>query len=227
MKMASQTMTHGGQFLLRTLVVLLLAFSVASGCFAQEDETETGTIKGTITSSKGGPISGARILITDRTTGKTVALRSDAVGAFASGDLAASDYTVRAEMRGFITASILATVKPGAPTTVDLQLGQEPLPGVVSAMELQNYPLRNRNFLELLQLEPGVQNQNAGTLAPTKNAYSSISLFSGLGNATPVAADGLSITDRLTGGVAQYRSSNSGHCSRRSTRSCMPRGRSM
>jgi len=203
MKMVSQTMTHGGQFLLRTLVVLLLACSVVSSCLAQEDETETGTIKGTVTSSKGGPISGARILMTDRTTGKTLALRSDAAGAFASGDLAASDYTVRVEMRGFITGSAVVTVKPGAAATVDLALGQEPLPGVVSAMEVQNYPLRSRNFLELLQLEPGVQNQNAGTLAPNKNAYSSISSFSGLGNATPVAADGLSITDRVNGGVTQ------------------------
>jgi len=203
MKMASQTMTHGGQFLLRTLLAILLAFSVVSGSFAQDDETETGTIKGTVTSTKGGPISGARILITDRTSGKTVALRSDAAGAFASGDLAASEYTVRAEMRSFITGSTLVTVKPGAASTVALALGPEPLPGVVSAQELQNYPLRSRNFLELLQLEPGVQNQKAGTLAPNKNAYTSISLFNGLGNATPVEADGLSITDRVNGGVTQ------------------------
>lgn len=201
--MVSQRMTHGGKFLLRTLVAVLLAFSVVSGSLAQEDETETGTIKGTVSSSKGGPISEARILISDRTTGKTVAVRSDASGAFASGELAASDYTVRAEVRGFITASTVVTVKPGSAMTVDLALGPEPLPGSVSALELQNYPFRSGNFLELLQLEPGLQNQVAGTMAPNKNAYSSASLFSAWGNATPVEADGLSLTDHVHGGLSQ------------------------
>jgi len=201
--MASQRMSHGGQFFLHTLLAILLACSVVSGLLAQDDETETGKIKGTVTSTRGGPISGARILITDHNTGKTVALRTDAAGAFASGELAASDYTVRAEIRSFITTTALVTVKAGALATVDLALGPEPLPGVVSAQELQNYPLRSSIFLDRLQLEPGVQNQNAGTLAPNKNAYSSISLFNGLGNATPVEADGLSLTDRVNGGVTQ------------------------
>lgn len=207
MKMASQRMTPGGQFLLRALCALLLALCLVPAALAQnadtDADTDTGTITGTITSTKGGPISGVRILITDRTTGKTVAVRTDATGAFASGDIAATDYTVRAELRSFITATVVVTVKAGAAAKVDLALTPEPLPGVVSMRELESLPFRSRNFLELLQLEPGVQNQNAGTLAPNKNTYFSVSLFSRLGSATPVEVDGLNITDRVNGGVVQ------------------------
>src|SRR5947209_3654278 len=82
-------------------------------------------------------------------------------------------------------------------------MAPEPLPGVVSTAELENLPLRSRNFLDFLQLEPGIQNQNAGTFAANKIAYSSLSLFSKAGDATPIEADGLSITDRVNGGVVQ------------------------
>lgn len=205
MKMASQPRTHGGRFLFRNLCLsLLLALSLISAAVAQDtDETETGTMTGTVTSVKGVPLAGVRILLTDRLTGKTSAVRTNAQGKYESGDIPAADYTVRAEVRSFITATSPATVKAGSATTLDLSLAPEPQPGVVGAKDLEAYPLRSFNFLELLQLEPGVQNQNAGTFAPNKNAYSSLSLFSQFGTETPVEADGLSITDRVAGGPVQ------------------------
>jgi len=205
MKMASQPRTLGGPFLPRTLLLsLLLALALISTAFAQDtDETETGTMTGTVTSTKGAPIAGVRILLIDRLTGKTSAVRTNAQGKYESGDIPAADYTVRAEVRSFITATSSATVKAGAATTLDFVLAPEPLPGVVGAKDIEVYPLRSLNFLELLQLEPGVQNQNAGTFAPNKNAYSSLSLFNQYGTETPVEADGLSITDRVTGGPVQ------------------------
>lgn len=189
----------------RTLLFsLLFALALISAAVAQDtDETETGTMTGTVTSTKGAPISGVRILFTDRLTGKTSAVRTNAQGKYNSGDIAATDYTVRAEVRSFITATSSATVKAGAATTLDFTLVPEPLPGVVGTKEIETYPLRSLNFLELLQLEPGVQNQNAGTFAPNKNAYSSLSLFNQYGADTPVDADGLSITDRVSGGPVQ------------------------
>src|SRR5512140_3236667 len=210
MNMASRGWTRGGKFLLRALVAVSLLVGCLSSAVAQDtDEGETGTIKGTVTSTKGGPVTGVRVLITDRTTGKTVALRTDAAGAFASEKLAATDYTVRAEVRSFITVTTSATVKPGAVTTVDLALAPEALPGIVSEQEIENFPLRSRNFLEFLQVEPSVQNQNAGTVAPNKNANSSVSLFSRLGTGTPLQTDGLNITDFVSGGVVQNLPANS------------------
>jgi hypothetical protein len=205
MKMASQRMTQVGRLVPRNLFLfLLLALTMVPGVLAQDtDETEVGSINGTVTSTKGGPIAGVRILITDRLTGKTSAVRTNATGKYSSGNIAATDYTVRAEARSFITATNSVTVKADAANTVDFVLAPEPLPGVLGAKEIEAYPLRSRNFLELLQLEPGVQNQNAGTFAPTKDAYSSLSLFSRYGSETPVLSDGLSIADRVAGGVVQ------------------------
>jgi len=188
----------------RTLLsLILLVFALAGGAFAQDTDTETGTITGTVTSSSGAPLNEARVLVTNRGTGKTTAVRTNAAGSFTSGDLPATDYTVRAEIRAFITASAVVVVKPGVASKVDLRLAPEPVLGVVPAQEIDELSLRSRNFLEFLQFEPGVQNQNAGTLAANKNAYSSISLFNKLGDATPTEADGLNITDRVFGGVVQ------------------------
>jgi len=205
MKLALPRMTSGGPFLPRTfLFSLLFALALMSAAVAQDtDETENGTMTGTVTSTKGAPISGVRILFTDRLTGKTSAVRTNAQGKYNSGDIAATDYTVRAEARSFITATSSATVKAGAATTLDFTLAPEPLPGVVGSKEIESYPLRSLNFLELLQLEPGVQNQNAGTFAPNKNAFSSLSLFNQYGTDTPLKADGLSVTDRISGGPVQ------------------------
>jgi hypothetical protein len=205
MKMALPRMTSGGLFLPRTIFFsLLIALALVCAGVAQDtDETETGSVTGTVTSTKGAPIAGVRILLTDRLTGKTSAVRTNAQGKYNSGDIAAADYTVRAEVRSFITATSSATVKAGAATTVDFVLAPEPLPGVVGAREIEVYPLRSLNFLELLQLEPGVQNQNAGTFAPNKNGYSSLSIFNQYGTDTPVEADGLSLTDRVSGGPVQ------------------------
>src|ERR1051326_4033231 len=128
MRMVSQRMTQGGPFLPRTLVVFLLLFlMLIAGAVAQDTETETGTITGAVTSSSGSPLADARVLITNRGTGKTTAVRTNAAGTFASGELAATDYLVKAEVRGFITASHVVFVKAGVASTVDLKLAPEPV----------------------------------------------------------------------------------------------------
>src|SRR5690349_17031565 len=99
MRMVSQRMAQGGQFLPRTLLLpLLLVLTFAVTAFAQDTDTETGTITGTVTSTSGAPLSDVRVLITNRGNGKTTAVRTNAAGGFVSGNLAATDYTVRAEI---------------------------------------------------------------------------------------------------------------------------------
>src|SRR5690348_16763502 len=95
MKMALPRMTSGGLFLPRTIFFsLLIALALVCAGVAQDtDETETGSVTGTVTSTKGAPIAGVRILLTDRLTGKTSAVRTNAQGKYNSGDIAAADYT--------------------------------------------------------------------------------------------------------------------------------------
>ncbi len=111
------------------LSLILLVCTLAGGAFAQDTDTETGTITGTVRSTNSAPLSGVRVLMTNRGTGKTTAVRTNAAGGFVSGNLPATDYTVRAEIRAFISASTVVIVKPGVASTVDLKLAPEPVLG--------------------------------------------------------------------------------------------------
>jgi hypothetical protein len=46
---------------------------------------------------------------------------------------------------------------------------------VITASQIDSFPINGRNFLDLAQLEPGVQIQEGSTFDPTKNGFSSIS----------------------------------------------------
>jgi len=52
---------------------------------------------------------------------------------------------------------------------------QATVQGVLSLNQIENLPVNGRNFLDLAQLEPGVQIQEGSTFDPTKNGFSSIS----------------------------------------------------
>ena len=46
---------------------------------------------------------------------------------------------------------------------------QATVQGVLTSEQIENLPINGRNFLDLAQLEPGVQIQDGGTFDPTKN----------------------------------------------------------
>ena len=52
---------------------------------------------------------------------------------------------------------------------------QATVQGVLTSQQIENLPINGRNFLDLAQLEPGVQIQDGGTFDPTKNGFSSVS----------------------------------------------------
>jgi hypothetical protein len=193
-----------GQFLPDPRVLSpLLALLFIATAFPQEIETETGKITGTVQSTAGVPIADAKVIITSKDTGKTAVVRTQAQGTFASADIPATEYNVRVDARSFISTQQSVTVKAGATSSVNIRLLPQPLPGVVVATEIDRFPLRTQNFVQLLQVEPGVQNQNAGTLAAGKNAFSSVSLFGRFGDQTPIESDGVNLADSAVGGVVQ------------------------
>jgi hypothetical protein len=59
----------------------------------------------------------------------------------------------------------------------DLQVNtiQATVQGVLTSTQIANLPVNGRNFLDLAQLEPGVQIQDGQNFDPTKAGYSSIS----------------------------------------------------
>jgi len=48
---------------------------------------------------------------------------------------------------------------------------QATVQGVVTRDQIETLPINGRNFLDLAQLEPGVQIQDGGNFDPTKNGF--------------------------------------------------------
>ena len=57
-------------------------------------------------------------------------------------------------------------------SAVEVNTEQPTVQGVLASQDIENLPTGSRNFLDLAQLEPGVQIQDGGNFDPTKNGFS-------------------------------------------------------
>jgi len=183
----------------------------------------TGSIQGTVTDPNGAVIPNATITITNKGTGQSSKVTSSATGTFSSGGLQPGEYTVRVEAKGFqtelitipvqvgVTASANAKMAVGQATTVlevtstavAVNTEQATVQGVLGTEQIENLPINGRNFLDLAQLEPGVQIQDGGNFDPTKNGFSSISFGGRFGRTARIEVDGLDISDETVGTTTQ------------------------
>jgi len=83
----------------------------------------------------------------------------------------------------------------------DIQVNTEQatVQGVLTANQIENLPVNGRNFLDLAQLEPGVQIQDGQNFDPTKAGYSSISFGGRFGRTARISVDGVDISDETVG----------------------------
>lgn len=183
----------------------------------------TGTIQGTILDAKGASVAGAKVTITSKATGVKIAPEVTSNGTYNSGPLVPGEYVVRVEAAGFKALEETLTVQVGnvTPGTVTLEVGSEStvvtvegsainvnteqstIQGVVTSTQIENLPINGRNFLDLAQLEPGVQIQDGGNFDPTKKGYSSISFGGRFGRTARIEVDGLDISDETVGTTTQ------------------------
>lgn len=176
----------------------------AAALTAVAQDTGTGAITGTVTSAKGGAVAGARVFITNRTTGQTTSATTDADGRFTAASVSATDFVLRVEARAFVSRTITITVRTGPATVADVTLDPLPLPGVIETGRHGELPFPALNFLEAADLEPGVQVNDAGAFAASQNGLQALSLFGSVGRATPeILVDGLAATDEASGFTAQ------------------------
>jgi Carboxypeptidase regulatory-like domain len=202
-----------------SLIALLIALTLifTSVAFAQTT-VSTGSIAGTVTDATGAVISGARVTIVG-STGQTIKSTTSGQGAYSSGALIPGSYTVRIEAKGFKTAQLLVDVKVDntANGSVKIEVGQEStvveveatevsvnteqatVQGVLNASQIENLPVNGRNFLDLAQLEPGVQIQDGTNFDPTKVGYSSISFGGRFGRTARIEVDGVDVSDETVG----------------------------
>lgn len=207
-------------FLAITLLMMVCAgfqpaWSQATGSY--------GSIEGTISDPQGAAISAARVSITSKATGATLTPSVSSGGVFNSGPLTPGNYVLKVEAANFKTlqspvlvqvgnianGSVTMELGPASTvisvegTSVELNTEQATVQGVVTQDQIQNLPINGRNFLDLAQLEPGVQIQDGGNFDPTKNGFSSISFGGRFGRTARIELDGIDISDETVGTTTQ------------------------
>jgi Carboxypeptidase regulatory-like domain len=195
----------------------LLSLAGVTRSLLAQTTVGTGSIVGTVSDPSGAVIPEARITITNRDTGQVYRVSTNSAGAYNSGALLPGNYRIQVEAKGFISIEAATSVQIGVTTalSVNLQIGKETqvievkssdvrvnpqqatVEGVLSAQQIENLPVNGRNFLDLAQLEPGVQIQDGADLG--KDGFSSVSFGGRFGRTARIEVDGLDVSDEIQG----------------------------
>ena len=202
------------------MAAFLLLLSCAA--FAQTTVSQ-GSIQGTVTDQTNAVVPDATITITNRATGQSAAVKTSSAGTYNSGGLPVGDYQLRIQAKGFKTTQLGLAVQIAVTTSgnVKLEVGQETttvdvqavavsvnteqstVQGVLNGEQIDNMPVNGRSFLDLAQLEPGVQMQDGVNFDPTKVGYNSVSINGDFGRTPRIEVDGLDVSDETVGTTTQ------------------------
>lgn len=204
-----------------TIVFLLaISFMIVSLQQAVAQTTiATGSIVGNVTDPSAAVVAHAKVSIKNEATGQATELATNSSGTYNSGALVPGKYSVRVAAPGFRNVVTTVTVLVGntATANVKLQVGQADqvvevqgtevqvnveqatVQGVLNATQIESLPVNGRNFLDLAQLEPGVQIQDGQNFDPTKAGYSSISFGGRFGRTARIEVDGVDVSDETVG----------------------------
>ena len=197
--------------------VALLVLVTFPGLLLAQTTIGTGSIVGVVSDPSGAVISGAKITITNVATGQVIDVATNSSGSFISGALIPGNYKTLVSSKGFSSAGAAVTVLVGntATVNVNLQVGNEKevievrdsalqvnteqatVQGVLNEDQIEKLPVNGRNFLDLAQLEPGVQIQDGANFG--KDGYSSISFGGRFGRTARVEVDGIDVSDEIFG----------------------------
>jgi hypothetical protein len=195
----------------RIILSFLLAFLADSTpALLAQTTIATGSVVGAVNDPTGAFINNASVKITNLATGRVIDLTTNSSGVFNSGALIPGNYETLVSAKGFSSAESTVTVQIGNTATVNvtLQIGNEKeivevrdsalqvnteqptVQGVLNEQQIENLPVNGRDFLELAQLEPGVQIQDAANFGFGKDGFSSISFEGRFGRNARVEVDG-------------------------------------
>lgn len=184
-------------------VALFTMFSVAA--IAQET---TGSISGTITDASGASVKGATVTLTNTDRGQDVrTLTTNSAGFYTATSLPLGTYSVKVSSGGFkgevVTGLVLhvndaltvnRTLEVGATgdvvtvtaDQVQLNLENGMSQGLINGTQIRQLALNNRNYEQLLLLQPGVSYGNA----TSDQLYIGVSLPSGTSAQVAFSIDG-------------------------------------
>jgi hypothetical protein len=214
---------HGATISLGIFLALMFATPLLQQRALGQATTFAGVIQGTIADPSGALVVGAKVTIRNPDRGFEKVLITSSVGFYSSGALQPGNYTLRVEATGFSTATRQIVVQVGesangdaklslqgtvsevsvAGTSVQVDTSGSTVEGVLNRQEIATLPLNGKNFLDLAQLQPGVQIQDGTSFDPTKNGYSSISFGGRYGRTARITLDGVDISDENVGTTTQ------------------------
>src|SRR5258707_6075594 len=162
------------------LRVLLVVVTIAIGPAASMAQSTGGRIRGTVTDTTGGVVTGGKILILNQANGTQRDTESGSNGEYIFLEVPVGTYEVQVNQAGFkkyvrkaialnlnevlgldivlvVGGSTEVVEVTGAPPLVDTTSTQ--LGAVVGSRAVSELPLAQRDTYQLLQLQPGVQSQ--------------------------------------------------------------------
>jgi hypothetical protein len=202
------------------LVLSLIIVSLSAASLAQE---LAATLTGTVTDASGAVVSGATVVVHSEETGTDVrSVTTSSSGSFNITNLAAGRYTVTVNNAGFQTSvakDVILNVAEKHTLDVQLKAGQvserievtaENTPiqtttaeesGTVTGDQVRELALNNRNFEQLILLQPGVANQLPDKVGFGLANNTSISVNGARTGANNYTVDGADINDSGSNGT--------------------------
>ncbi|HYH85788.1 MAG TPA: carboxypeptidase regulatory-like domain-containing protein, partial [Pyrinomonadaceae bacterium] len=207
-------MTYYTKTALRTLLSLALCLTFYAAARAQVAETAA-QISGQVTDSAGAAVSGATVTVKDDVTGLERRVQSNDDGNYVVTQLNPGTYTVTVEQQGFkryIETSVTLNAKDRRSLNAVLEAGdvsevvtvtseanvvQDSPTGqtLISAKQVTEIPLVNRDFTKLLELVPGISSSLDDETALGLTNRFDVSINGMRRNAVNVFVDGVSNTD--------------------------------
>jgi hypothetical protein len=192
---------------------------VSVAAYGQVVSVNGGAIQGTITDASGAAVANATVIIANSDQGTSKQITTDKSGFYSVGPLIPGNYTITIGAPGFQKTEVKTRILTGTATpgsyklnvgqstdTIEVTAGaiqvntdQAGVSDVITREQIASLPVNGRNFLDLAQIEPGVQLQNGNTFDPTKSGYTGIAVNGTSGRTTRILLDGQDITDEFVG----------------------------
>jgi outer membrane receptor protein involved in Fe transport len=195
-------------------------------CLAAWAQSPWGSLRGVVRDSSGARVTAASVLLQGTASGQRRSAKSDSRGEFQIRDLLPGNYELRVSSPGFAearsavkvvvsaTQEIAVVLQPlraretvtvrGAASSITLQpvnTSSAVQEGVVTAEDLENFPLAHRSFANIAYLVPGTQPVEPSD--PTKARITAVSFGGSSGLNVELSVDGVDNSDDYIGGFLQ------------------------
>ena len=210
---------------MKNVLGLLIALCIALGATAVFAQEPTGAIEGTVKDPQGAIVQNATVTVRNPATNFSRTTTSSENGHYRFTQLPPGTYEVKVTGTNFktsVVSDVIVAVGQTLALDVNLELGgaaetvtvvgggevqtdrtDHTVSGVVNTRQIQNLPLNGRNFLDLAQLQPGVEKVEGGSFDPTKANYTGVSIAGQAGRSAQIAVDGGSVVDNVVGTTVQ------------------------